>query len=79
MTTPIGSQNGIRPGANSPFVTHLECSKTGEPYAKDTLHGMSRAVNITSAIRIITGSSHFFFIISILYYKLNHLPSMLIR
>ena len=43
MTTPIGSQNGIRPGANSPFVTHLECSKTGEPYAKDTLHGMSRA------------------------------------
>ncbi len=43
MTTPIGSQNGIRPGANSTYVTHLECSKTGDFYPQDTLHGMSRA------------------------------------
>jgi len=25
------------------FVTHLECSMTGEPYAADELHGLSRA------------------------------------
>ena len=43
MTTPKGSQNGIHPGANSAFVTHLECSKTGEHYPKDTLYGMSPA------------------------------------
>ena len=36
-------QNGPRPAANSRFVTHLECTKTGEPYPKDRLHGLSRA------------------------------------
>ncbi len=43
MSTPTGSENGDWPGANSTFVTHLECSKTGEHYPKDTLHGLSRA------------------------------------
>ncbi len=43
MSTSTDSKNGVRPGANSAFVTHLECSKTGEHYPKDTLHGMSRA------------------------------------
>ncbi len=43
MSTSTESKNGVWPGANSAFVTHLECSKTGEHYPKDTLHGMSRA------------------------------------
>ena len=36
-------ESGLRPGANSRFVTHLECSKTGERYGKDRLQGLSRA------------------------------------
>jgi threonine synthase len=41
MTSPNGSQNIFRAGAHSTFVTHLECSKTGKQYPKDTLFGMS--------------------------------------
>ena len=43
MTTPTGSQTGVRPGANSALVSHLECSKTGRHFPKDTLYGMSPA------------------------------------
>jgi threonine synthase len=42
MTAETESLAGVQAGANSKFVTHLECSKTGETYPKDTLLGMSR-------------------------------------
>ncbi|MBC8337943.1 MAG: threonine synthase [Alphaproteobacteria bacterium] len=43
MTAPTDSDAIVRPGAHSAFVTHLECSKTGEHYPKDTLLGLSQA------------------------------------
>lgn len=43
MTTSTGSRNCFRAGAHSVFVSHLECSKTGARFAKDTLYGMSPA------------------------------------
>ncbi len=43
MTNQAGLKNGVKKGVHSPFVTHLECSETGEHHPRDTLLGMSKA------------------------------------
>ena len=37
------TDNGWTGGELPTFVTHLECSMTGEHYEADRLHGLSRA------------------------------------
>ena len=43
MTTQAGPNKHRNGNANGSFVTHLECSRTGEHYPAGVLHGLSRA------------------------------------
>ena len=43
MMTQAGLNKGRNGNVNGSFVTHLECSRTGEHYPAGVLHGRSRA------------------------------------